>query len=88
MARTVTMAEAKGELSALASRASAGERFVLVRRGRPVAGLVGPADVEALERAARASTFLEALGAFRRRHGASLPKDALRVRRTPGRRIG
>lgn len=88
MTKTVSMAEAKGALSALASRASAGERFVLVRRGRPVAGLVAPADVEALEHAGRTSTFLDALDAFRRRHGPRLPKDALRVRRSPGRRVG
>src|SRR5574341_2115836 len=86
MTKTVSMAEAKGSLSALASRASAGERFILVRRGRPVAGLVAPADVVTLEQAGRASSFLDALDAFRQRHGPRLPKQALRVRRTPGRR--
>jgi len=87
MTKTVSMAAAKSDLSALASRACAGERFLLVRRGRPVAALVAPGDVEALELAARATSFLEALEAFRHKYGDELPAAALEAPRTPGRRV-
>lgn len=86
MTKTVSMAAAKASLSELASRAAAGERFTLLRRGKPVASLVGPADLEILEAASRASTFVEALEAFRRRHRRTLPRDPLIVPRSAGRR--
>jgi len=81
----VSMATAKGSISELASRAAAGERFLLLRRGKPLAALVGPGDLAALEAGARVASFDEALRAFRRRHRAALPEGPLVVTRTRGR---
>ena len=86
--KSVAMAVAKGSLSELASRAAAGERFLLLRRGKPVAALVGPADLDVLRAAAKAETFVAALEAFRRRHRASLPREPLVVKRSAPRRVG
>jgi prevent-host-death family protein len=47
---TVSIAEAKSSFSELVSRAAAGERFVIRRRGRVVAALINPAELERLER--------------------------------------
>ncbi|NPV07975.1 MAG: type II toxin-antitoxin system Phd/YefM family antitoxin [Anaerolineae bacterium] len=47
---TINVAEAKARFSELLSRAAAGERFVIKRRERPVAALVGVADLDRLER--------------------------------------
>jgi antitoxin (DNA-binding transcriptional repressor) of toxin-antitoxin stability system len=87
MAKTLTMAHAKASLSELASRAAAGERFLLLRRGKPVAGLVAPEDLAALEGAAASTTFVTALEEFRRRHPAALPAEPLALRRSRGRRV-
>lgn len=49
---TINIAEAKSNFSELVSRAAAGERFVIQRRGRAVAALVNPTELERLERIA------------------------------------
>lgn len=50
MAKKVRVTEAKAHLSALMARAGyGGERFVIERRGRPLAALVGVEDLERLE---------------------------------------
>lgn len=50
MAERVGAAEAKAHFSELMARvAHGGERFVLERRGKPVAALVGVGDLERLE---------------------------------------
>jgi prevent-host-death family protein len=49
---TIKIAEAKSNFSELVSRAAAGEKFVIHRRGRAVAALVNPAELERLERIA------------------------------------
>ena len=87
MTKSIAVAEAKAAFSELASRASAGERFLVLRRGKPVAALVGPEDLELLEQATRRRSFLEALESFRARHRRSLPERPLAVRRSGGRRV-
>lgn len=52
---TVNVAEAKARFSELISRAAGGEKFIIRRRERPVAALIGATELERLERAARAS---------------------------------
>lgn len=54
----INIAEAKGRFSELISRAASGERFILQRRERPVAALIGTADLERLERSSRAARKL------------------------------
>ena len=54
----ISVGEAKGRFSELISRAAAGERFVIQRRERSVAVLVGPQDLERLERTAEAARRL------------------------------
>ncbi|MGH2459953.1 MAG: type II toxin-antitoxin system Phd/YefM family antitoxin [Chloroflexota bacterium] len=50
MAKRVSAAQAKAQLSALASGAAfRGERYVIERRGKPVAALVSMDDLERLE---------------------------------------
>ncbi len=50
MAEKVKVTEAKAHLSALMARAGyGGERFLIERRGRPLAALVGVEDLERLE---------------------------------------
>lgn len=49
---TINIAEAKSNFSELVSRAAAGEKFVIHRRGRAVAALVNPIEFERLERIA------------------------------------
>ena len=50
MAKKVRVTEAKAQLSALMARAGyGGERFLIERRGRPLAALVGVEDLERLE---------------------------------------
>jgi len=51
---TISVAEAKSRFSELISRAFAGERFVIERRDRPVAALIGAADLARLRRSDRA----------------------------------
>jgi prevent-host-death family protein len=46
----VSVGEAKSRFSELISRATAGERFMIRRRNRPVAILIGSDDLERLER--------------------------------------
>ena len=50
---TINVIEAKSRFSELLSRAVGGERFVIRRRERPVAALVGLAELERLEQAAQ-----------------------------------
>lgn len=47
---TLSMSEAKSRFSELVSRAVAGERFLIRRRNRPVAVLIGSAELERLQR--------------------------------------
>jgi prevent-host-death family protein len=49
----INVAEAKSRFSELISRAAAGERFIIQRRERPVAALIGAAEMERLERTSR-----------------------------------
>lgn len=50
MAEKVRVTEAKAQLSELMARVGyGGERFVIERRGRPLAALVGVEDLERLE---------------------------------------
>jgi|GEM_PF-174234 len=51
MARKVSAAEAKSQLSSLVARVAHGrEHFLIERRGKPLAALVGVDDLERLER--------------------------------------
>jgi prevent-host-death family protein len=54
----VNVAEAKSRFSELISRAASGERFIIQRRERPVAALIGAAELERLERTSRAARKL------------------------------
>ena len=47
---TLSISEAKSRFSELISRAGAGERFLIRRRSRPVAVLVGSTELARLER--------------------------------------
>lgn len=55
---TINVAEAKSRFSELISRATTGERFIIHRRERPVAVLIGTAELERLERTSRAARRL------------------------------
>jgi prevent-host-death family protein len=55
---TINIAEAKSRFSELISRAAAGERFIIQRRERPLAALIGAAELERLERTSRAARHL------------------------------
>jgi prevent-host-death family protein len=55
---SINVAEAKSRFSELLSRAASGERFIIQRRERPVAALIGTAELERLERSARAARLL------------------------------
>lgn len=57
---TINVAEAKSHLSELLSRVSAGERFLIQRRERPVAVLIGTDELERLERISRVARRLAA----------------------------
>lgn len=50
---TINIVHAKSRLSELLSRVTAGERFLIQRRERPVAVLIGPDELAQLERNAR-----------------------------------
>jgi prevent-host-death family protein len=54
----INVAEAKSRFSELISRAAAGERFIIQRRERPVAALIGAVEMERLERTSRAARRL------------------------------
>jgi prevent-host-death family protein len=47
---SINVADAKSRFSELISRASSGERFIIQRRERPVAALIGTEELERLER--------------------------------------
>ncbi len=49
---SIPVTEAKSRFSEILSRTIGGERFVIERRGRPVATLIGQGDFEQLERTA------------------------------------
>ena len=49
----VSVGEAKSRFSELISRATVGERFLIRRRNRPVAVLIGAEELERLERMSR-----------------------------------
>jgi prevent-host-death family protein len=68
----VSMAQAKAALSELANRTRGGERFRLVRRGKPVAALVAVEDLGRIERAEAVEGFV----ATARRFAATLPPPA------------
>jgi prevent-host-death family protein len=55
---TINVAEAKSRFSELISRAASGERFIIQRRERPVAALIGTTELERLERTSRAARRL------------------------------
>ena len=52
---TVNVADAKSRLSELLSRAGAGERFLIQRRERPIAVLIGADELARLERTSQVS---------------------------------
>ena len=58
---TINVAEAKSRFSELISRAATGERFIIHRRERPVAALIGSAELERLERMSNAARRLAVL---------------------------
>lgn len=87
--RNVPIGQAKASLSELASRASAGERFQLTRRGKPVAAIVGIEDLARVERGEDAGGFVRAARAFAKRLPPGLPDLAELIperRATPRRR--
>jgi prevent-host-death family protein len=55
---TINVAEAKSRFSELISRAASGERFIIQRRERPMAALIGAAELNRLERASGAARRL------------------------------
>jgi prevent-host-death family protein len=48
----ISMSEAKSRFSEFLSRASSGERFVILRRERPLAAIIGAGELMRLERSA------------------------------------
>jgi len=48
----ISMSEAKSRFSEFLSRASSGERFVILRRERPLAAIIGAGELARLERSA------------------------------------
>lgn len=54
----VKVGEAKSRLSELISRAAGGERFLIQRRDRPVAALIGAGELERLEESSYAARKL------------------------------
>jgi prevent-host-death family protein len=55
---TINVGEAKSRFSELISRASAGERFLIRRRERPVAVLISASELERLERTSQVAQRL------------------------------
>ncbi len=47
---TINISEAKSKFSEYLSRVAGGERFIIVRRARPVAALIPAGDLDRLER--------------------------------------
>ena len=63
MTTTLNVAEAKARFSDLMARAvHRGERFLIARRGRPMAALVSVADLEKLEQTERREHDTRAVG--------------------------
>jgi prevent-host-death family protein len=59
----VNMSDAKSRFSEFLSRAAGGERFVILRRERPLAAVIGAGDLARLERSAEiARRLAQALG--------------------------
>ena len=56
--KSINVGEAKGRFSELISRAAAGERFLIRRRNRPVAALIGAEDLEQMEKSAETARQL------------------------------
>jgi prevent-host-death family protein len=56
--QSLSIAEAKSRFSELISRASAGERFVIRRRSRPLAVLINAVELDQIERQADAAQRL------------------------------
>ena len=54
----VSVGEAKSRFSELISRATGGERFLIRRRNRPVAILIGPTELDRLERMSQSANQL------------------------------
>jgi len=57
---SLSIAEAKSRFSEVVSRAVGGERFLIERRRRPVAVVLGPEEFERLERSAASARRLAA----------------------------
>jgi prevent-host-death family protein len=55
---SINIVEAKSRFSELISRAASGERFIIRRRERPVAALIGTTELERLERTYHAARRL------------------------------
>jgi prevent-host-death family protein len=49
---TINISDAKSRFSEFLSRAASGERFVILRRARPVAAIIGANELTRLERSA------------------------------------
>ena len=49
---TINISEAKSKFSEYLSRAASGERFIIMRRARPLAALISAGDLERLQRSA------------------------------------
>jgi prevent-host-death family protein len=49
---TINISEAKSKFSEYLSRAASGERFIIMRRARPLAALISAGDLKRLERSA------------------------------------
>ena len=61
--KTINISEAKSRFSEYLSRAASGERFMIVRRERPVAALIGAEELDRLERSTEITRRLaQALG--------------------------
>ncbi len=59
----ISISEAKSRFSEFLSRASSGERFVILRRARPLAAIIGAGELARLERSAEiARRLAQALG--------------------------
>jgi prevent-host-death family protein len=56
--KDVNVGEAKSRFSELISRAAGGERFVIRRRDRPVAALIGVSELQRLEKSSAAARKL------------------------------
>lgn len=55
---TVSISEVKSRFSEYLSRAAGGERFVIVRRARPLAAIISARELERLDRAAEITRHL------------------------------